>query len=70
MKTVYDVQQLLKRFHTFIYTGDRVGDLELMEMEVDDLYQFQFISNDDYKHAKLILRKEKTRLMKRSGMNE
>ncbi|KKE80631.1 YqgQ family protein [Oceanobacillus caeni] len=62
MKTVFDVQQLLKRFHTFIYTGDRIGDLELMEMEVVDLHKLEFISNEDYIQARLILKKEKSRL--------
>ncbi|RKQ37792.1 YqgQ family protein [Oceanobacillus halophilus] len=62
MKTVYDVQQLLKKFHTFIYTGDRIGDLELMDMEIDDLFKYQFISNEEYKLSKIILRKEKSRL--------
>ncbi|NAP01271.1 DUF910 family protein [Halomonas sp. MG34] len=32
MKTIYDVQQLLKRYGSFVYTGDRLGDLELMEI--------------------------------------
>jgi len=62
VKTVFDVQQLLKRFHTFIYTGDRIGDLELMEMEVVDLHKLEFISNEDYIQARLILKKEKSRL--------
>lgn len=62
MKTVFDIQQLLKRFGTFIYTGNRIGDLELMEMEIDDLFKYQFVDGDIYKKAKLILRKEKTRL--------
>ncbi|WP_156290728.1 YqgQ family protein [Oceanobacillus salinisoli] len=64
MKTVYDVQQLLKRFHTFIYTGDRMGDLELMEMEIDELYkEYQFISKEEFIQAKLILKKEKSKLL-------
>lgn len=62
MKNVYDVQQIIKKFGTFIYSGDRIGDLELMEMEIDDLFQMQFIETNHYLQAKLILRKEKTRL--------
>ena len=31
MRTIYDVQQLLKRFGTIIYIGDRLADLELIE---------------------------------------
>lgn len=62
MKTVYDVQQLLKKFGTFIYTGDRFGDLELMELEIDQLHQFEFIQSEEFKMAKIILRKEKRQL--------
>lgn len=62
MNTVYDVMQLLKRFHTFIYTGDRIGDLVLMEMELDELFQFQFINKEDYLKGKLILKKEKSKI--------
>ncbi|WP_106497145.1 YqgQ family protein [Lentibacillus sp. Marseille-P4043] len=62
MKTVYDVRQLLKRFGTFIYIGDRLADMELMEIEIKDLYQSQLIRTDEYQMALLILRKEMARL--------
>ncbi|HEY4602640.1 MAG TPA: YqgQ family protein [Cerasibacillus sp.] len=62
MKTVYDVQQLLKRFGIFIYVGDRIADLELMEIELNELYEQRFISTNDYQIAVLILRKEKRRI--------
>lgn len=65
MKTLYDVQQLLKRFGTFIYTGDRLGDLELMATEIEELYQANFIQSDDYLMAKLILTKRKNILLKK-----
>ncbi|WP_217586709.1 YqgQ family protein [Lentibacillus saliphilus] len=62
MKTIYDVQQLLKKFGTFIYTGDRQADLELMEAEIKELREFQFIQTNDYAQAILLLRQEKNRL--------
>ena len=37
MKTIYDIQQYLKKFGAIIYTGDRIADLQLMEMEVQEL---------------------------------
>lgn len=61
MKTVYDVQQLLKKFGTFIYTGDRVADLELMEEEIKELYQMEFLNSQDYQMAVLLLRQEASR---------
>ncbi|TXK91779.1 DUF910 family protein [Parageobacillus sp. SY1] len=58
MKTVYDVQQLLKQFGTIIYVGDRLADLELMEEELKELYQSQLIDVKDYPMALFILRHE------------
>lgn len=58
MKTIYDIQQFLKRFGTIIYIGDRIGDLELMEAELKDIYQAQLIEPREYQSALLILRQE------------
>ncbi|WP_057765564.1 YqgQ family protein [Cytobacillus praedii] len=58
MKTIYDIQQLLKRFGTIIYIGDRVADLELMEEEIKELYKAEFIDPKDYQTAILLLRHE------------
>lgn len=59
MKTVYDVRQLLKRFNIFIYIGNRVADLELMELEMTELYKSELITAQEYQQALLILKKEK-----------
>ncbi|HZH61372.1 MAG TPA: YqgQ family protein [Metabacillus sp.] len=58
MKTIYDVQQLLKKFGTIIYIGDRLADLELMEEEIKQLYQSSLIEPKDYQMAILLLRQE------------
>jgi uncharacterized protein YqgQ len=58
MKTIYDVQQLLKKYGTIIYIGDRVADLELMETELKELFQSQLIDVKDYQTALLLLRQE------------
>ncbi|MEQ6375910.1 YqgQ family protein [Bacillaceae bacterium S4-13-58] len=62
MNTIYDVQQLLKKFGTIIYIGDRLADLELMEAEVKELFQSQCISTQEYQMAILLLRQESARL--------
>lgn len=66
MKTIYDIQQLLKKFGTIIYIGDRVADLELMEEEVKELYKAQFIETKDYQTAILLLRHEAQLLREKS----
>ena len=48
MKTIYDIQQYLKKFGMIIYIGDRVSDLELMESEIHELYHSQLIDIRDY----------------------
>ncbi|MBX0358715.1 YqgQ family protein [Halobacillus sp. Nhm2S1] len=58
MKTIYDIQQYLKKFGTIIYIGDRLADLEMMEEEVRELYQAQCMPSEDYQMAILLLRSE------------
>lgn len=58
MKSIYDVQQILKRFGTYIYTGNRLGDLDLMSLEIKELYDAQFISAETYAMATLLILKE------------
>lgn len=58
LKTIYDIQQLLKQFGSIIYIGDRLADLQLMESEIHDLYRSQLIDIKEYQMALLLLRRE------------
>lgn len=58
MKTVYDVRTILKRFGIFIYTGNRIADLELMQSEIRDLYNAHIIDIKTYQQAILVLKSE------------
>ncbi|KML46082.1 YqgQ family protein [Cytobacillus firmus] len=58
MKTIYDIQQFLKKYGTIIYIGDREADLELMAAELTELYDSQLIDVKDYQSSILILRTE------------
>ncbi|WP_062104684.1 YqgQ family protein [Bacillus niameyensis] len=58
MKFVYDVQQMLKRFGIFTYMGERLLDIELMEMEVKELFFSNLISKEEMQRALTILKKE------------
>lgn len=49
---------LLKKFGTIIYVGNRLDEIILMEMELDDLFEAKLITRDDFIKAKGILRKE------------
>ncbi|WP_150284106.1 YqgQ family protein [Rummeliibacillus sp. TYF-LIM-RU47] len=62
METVYDVMQLLKRFGTFVYTKNRVGDLQLMEIDLVELYKGGLIEAQDFQFARHILRTETKKL--------
>ncbi|WP_046173831.1 YqgQ family protein [Domibacillus indicus] len=58
MKTIFDVQQLLKRYGVFVYIGNRVADLQLMELELKELYQSQLVELEDFQMALLLLRRQ------------
>lgn len=58
MISYYDVLQFLKRFGTFIYTGDSKSDLEMMMAELKELHDNGLIMKEDYLKAILILRAE------------
>jgi uncharacterized protein YqgQ len=58
MKTMYDIQQFLKRFGTIIYVGERLADLELMEEELTELYNSQLIEMKEFQTALLLIRHE------------
>ncbi|PLR87585.1 YqgQ family protein [Bacillus sp. V33-4] len=58
MKSIYDVQQFLKKFGTIIYIGDRLADLEFMEAELKELKQSQLIDEKQFQSALLLLRNE------------
>ena len=70
MKTVFEIQQYLKKFGTIIYVGDRIADLELMEAELKDLYHAQLIETRDLQTALLILRHEIQMLKEKSKSKE
>ena len=38
MKTLYDVQQLLKKYGVLVHVGKRKWDIELMALELDNIY--------------------------------
>lgn len=62
MDKMYDIYQLLKQYGTYVYTGDRLGDLQLIEDEVKELYKANVMDIKDYQMALLIIRQEAQRL--------
>ncbi|MGN7299269.1 YqgQ family protein [Ferdinandcohnia sp. SAFN-114] len=70
MKTIYDIQQFLKKFGTIIYVGDRVADLELMETEIQELYNSQLIETKEYQSAIFLLRQEIVRETEKRAKNK
>lgn len=62
MDKMMDIYDLLKKYGTYIYTLDRLGDLALMEDEIRELYKANVLDTKDYQMALLILRQEATRL--------
>lgn len=58
MKTLYDVQQLLKQYGIIVYVGSRLYDIEMMGIELKNLHEAQLINDETYQQAWLILKRE------------
>lgn len=58
METLHDVQQLLKKFGIIVYVGSRIADIELMQIELKNVYESRLIDDKTYQTAQLILRRE------------
>ncbi|MGX7200401.1 YqgQ family protein [Enterococcus nangangensis] len=58
MRTLYDIQQVLKRFGIFVYLGQRLYDIELMEIEFKKLYEAGLIEDKLFKSGILVLKRE------------
>ncbi|KRN01713.1 hypothetical protein FD13_GL000667 [Levilactobacillus senmaizukei DSM 21775 = NBRC 103853] len=58
MKTLYDVQQLLKKYDIYVYVGRRMWDIEVMALELDHLHQARVVDNTTFIQAKLVLTHE------------
>lgn len=58
METLYDVQQLLKKFGIIVYVGSRIADIEMMQIELKNIYESRLIDEKTYQVATLILRRE------------
>lgn len=62
MNSLYDLQRLLRDFGTIIYTGDREGDLHLLEMEMIELRKRNLIDSNQFIIAKQIIANERSLL--------
>lgn len=58
MKTLYDVQQLLKKYGVLVHVGKRIWDIELMAIELDNIYKAGVLDKNTYIAAKVVLRRE------------
>lgn len=65
-RNYYDVQQLLKRFGSYVYMGNRLWDIEMTGVELKKMHEAGLIDDSTYIHAKLILRHEHEEEQKRS----
>ena len=70
MKTYYDLQQYLKRFGSFIYMGDRIAELELMENEIRELHKMGMMETMDYQNAILLIRQLLSKEMGKKNKKE
>lgn len=74
LRTLYDVEQLLKRFDVYIHVGKRLWDIELVAIEIDHLHDAGVLEDRLYAQAKLVLRREhreeEARMKDNHGINK
>ncbi|KXB58650.1 YqgQ family protein [Gemelliphila asaccharolytica] len=58
METIYDVQQLLKKFDILIYMKNRIYMLNLYGLEIAELYRLKLIDQSDYLKSVTIIKRE------------
>jgi len=61
IRNMADVRKLLKNFSFMVYTGNRLGDLELMEEELSDLRQSGLLEQKAFLQARMVIQQEKQR---------
>ncbi len=57
--TYYELIQFLKTYQTYIYTGDKQADLDLIEEEIQELYSLGMIEPVFFRDAKLAIKKRR-----------
>ena len=63
--TMHYVHTLLKRFNIFVYTGNLLDDLAIMELELEDLFEWKLITDDEFIHCKRIINHYKNENLKK-----
>ncbi|MGZ9791077.1 YqgQ family protein [Bacillus atrophaeus] len=58
MNTLYDVQQLLKKFGHIVYFGNRELEIEFMMDELKEMYLSHVIERDQWIQAAGVLQRE------------
>lgn len=58
MKTFLDVLNLLKRYDIYIHLGNRLWDIELAAIEIDNMARMGLLTPQEYAKVKLVLQNE------------
>lgn len=58
MRTFLDVLNLLKKYDIYIHVGNRLWDIELAAIEIDNMYKAGLLEAKEYAQIKLVLRHE------------
>ncbi|EGK11637.1 YqgQ family protein [Kroppenstedtia eburnea] len=62
LRNMIDLRNLLRQYGQVIYTGDRMGDLDLMESELTDLHRAGLLERETFLQAKMLIQSEKRKI--------
>lgn len=58
IRTFLDVLNLLKRYDIYIHLGNRLWDIELAAIEIDNMARMGLLQANEYAQIKLVLQNE------------
>ncbi|MGV3244034.1 YqgQ family protein [Staphylococcus sp. 11261D007BR] len=62
LNTFYDVLQLLKKYGYIIYLDKEEDRLVMIETEIENLYQHELLTRDQYVQSKLLINQRRMTL--------
>ncbi|MBE3554661.1 MAG: DUF910 family protein [Thermicanus sp.] len=64
IRNMVDVRKFLGRYGYFIYTGEPLGDLEMIKDEVKEMFQAHILDKEDYIRLMKVIAREEEALKK------
>lgn len=66
MDSIESIRKWLLQFRMIVYTKDRSLDLDILESELKEAYEYGILEKEKYMEALFVIRRERRKLQKSS----